>query len=238
MKTASSGQPRFWTLIPAAGVGQRFGAERPKQYEPLSGKPLLLHTLERVSRWPEQAGIMVVVGPGDSFWPEIRQTLPAPVLETTGGADRVDSVIAGLEALTAAGASPDDWVLVHDAARPGVRTSDVARLMAKCRRARDGGLLAVAARDTLHASADGNAVAGTIDRRTVWQAQTPQCFPLDSLLTTLLAARHEGNTVTDEAGAMAAAGFRVQLVEGHWSNVKLTVPEDRSLMEWVLTHDD
>lgn len=101
-----------------------------------------------------------------------------------------------------------------------------------------GGLLAMAARDTLHSSRNGRSLSGTLDRGSIWQAQTPQCFALRPLLDTLRAAARRGVAVTDEAGAMAAAGFDVLLVEGHWQNFKLTVPEDRTLMEWVLTNND
>lgn len=235
-----SREAAFWALVPAAGSGQRFGSTRPKQYQCFAGRPLLWHTLTRVLQWPVLSGVVVAVAPTDTRWQALAETLPEGACElsaVTGGDDRHASVVNGLLALRQAGARNGDWVMVHDAARPGVRKADVERLMAHCRQTGEGGLLAVAARDTLQESDDGVRVTGTLDRSRIFQAQTPQCFRLGDLLAVLTTAAARGDTVTDEAGAMTAAGHAVHLLPGHWQNFKLTIAGDGPLMHWILTHD-
>ncbi|HEY2624551.1 MAG TPA: 2-C-methyl-D-erythritol 4-phosphate cytidylyltransferase, partial [Dyella sp.] len=176
----------FWCVVPAAGRGARVGGDIPKQYLPLAGKPLIVHTLERLSAHPLIAGLMIVLGAKDEHWPTVDQLNGKPVLTTIGGAERCDSVLAGLRALLA-GVADDDFVLVHDAARPCVRREDISRLIELAVPA-GGGLLGAPLRDTLkRANADGRSQA-TEPRDQRWRAFTPQIFRRAELSAALLAA--------------------------------------------------
>jgi 2-C-methyl-D-erythritol 4-phosphate cytidylyltransferase len=227
--------PRYFAIVPAAGSGARFGAELPKQYLPLSGRPLIHHTLAALCRSPRLERVLVVLAPDDAHWRTHDWRDLGPALETvyTGGATRADSVLAGLRALATAAAA-DDWVLVHDAARPclsqAMLTSLFDELSDEVGNESAGGLLAVPVADTLkRADADGR-VAATAARDGLWQAQTPQMFRYGALLTALEA----GRDVTDEAGAMEAAGYKPKLVKGDASNLKVTYPADLALAELIL----
>jgi len=216
-----------WCVVPAAGRGARFGAERPKQYVELAGRPLLEWTLERLVATPCITGLIVVLAPDDPYWPSIHVAGDKPVATTVGGAERCDSVLAGLRALPRQVAQ-GDFVLVHDAARPCVRGHDIARLLAQVPAA-GGGLLAAPLRDTLkRAGADGRVVA-TEPRESRWRALTPQAFRRGELVGALEAARAAGVVVTDEAMAMERLGHRPLLVEGDEGNIKVTTPADLAL---------
>jgi len=151
----------------------------------------------------------------------------------TGATHRSGSVLAGLDALAAL-AAPGDWVLVHDAARPCLRAEDLQQLLSAVMATATGGILAEPIRDTVKQATGDGVVARTLDRATLWRAQTPQMFRLEELRRALRASEAEGWTVTDEAAAMERAGFPVQLVAGSPSNLKVTVPEDLALAEWYL----
>lgn len=215
-------------LLPAAGSGRRFGAAKAKQYYPVLGKPLIEWTL---SCWqgPLISGQrLLMVHPQDQ---DIHQVLPAfPEYHlVTGGEERMDSVLAGLSALDAA---DDDWVLVHDIARPCVRLSDIEALLERCESTGIGGLLATPLTDTVKRSHGGK--ISTVDRSELWAAQTPQCFRYKPLLRALTEAQRQQVNLTDEASAMEWAGHPVQLVAGSRDNVKLTHPEDVTMIEAVL----
>lgn len=222
----------LWCVVPAAGRGARFGSEIPKQYLPLLGQPLLLRTLDRLAAHPRIAGLMIVLAAGDPHWPGTTSLHGKPILTCLGGGERADSVLAGLHAL--AGQVPgDQFVLVHDAARPCVRADDIARLI-DLGAAAGGALLAAPLRDTLkRADADGR-VAATEPRDARWRALTPQLFRLGGLVAALESARAAGVVVTDEAMAMERAGMRPLLVEGAESNIKVTTPADMMLAEFLL----
>jgi 2-C-methyl-D-erythritol 4-phosphate cytidylyltransferase len=219
---------RHWIVIPAAGRGARVGAERPKQYLPLHGEAVLAHTLRCFVGHPAVSGVVVVLAPGDPDWPTIDPVLRSAVATVDGGTERVDSVRCGLAAL-APRAAADDWVLVHDAARPCLRRDDLERLLATLADDPVGGILAVPVRDTMKRAAAG-AIAATVPRADLWHAQTPQMFRF-GLLRAALASAAE---VTDEAQAVERAGHRVRLVEGHVDNLKITHPEDLALAAWYL----
>lgn len=225
----------IWCVIVAAGRGSRFGAALPKQYVPLNGRPLLAHTLEALAASVEVAGLMVVLAADDAHWPDWREIAGKPVRTATGGAERADSVLAGLAALDAAGIA-GDWVLVHDAARPCVRVADIARLIERGRPA-GGALLAAPLRDTLkRADAHDRAVA-TEPREARWRALTPQLFPRVALRTALESARTDGVHVTDEAMAMERQGFAALLVEGAEDNIKVTTAADLALAAYLLSRE-
>ena len=222
----------LWCVVPAAGRGARVGGDIPKQYLPLAGRPLILHTLERLSAHPLVAGLMIVLGAGDELWPALDQLNGKPVLTTQGGAERCDSVLAGLRALPA-DVTEDAFVLVHDAARPCVRRADISRLIELAVPA-GGGLLGAPLRDTLkRANTDGRSqVTEPRDQR--WRAFTPQLFRRGELSMALLAATETGVTVSDEAMAMERVGFAPLLVEGAEDNIKVTTAADFALAEFLL----
>lgn len=218
-----------WAVVPAAGAGRRFGSEIPKQYARIGGRPLLEWTLARLAAVPAVSGLMVVLAPDDPHWPGWTAIGGKPVRTAPGGAERADSVLAGLRALPYT-VQDDDLVLVHDAARPCVRVEDIERLLAECG---DGGLLAAPVRDTLKRATDG-VVAATEDRSALWRALTPQCFRRAELSAALAAARAAGRVPTDEAQAIEWAGGRPRLVEGAEDNLKVTTARDLALAEWLL----
>lgn len=222
----------LWCVVPAAGRGTRVGGDCPKQYLPLAGRPLIEHTLERLAAHPRIAGLMVVLGAGDERWPGIVLPGGKPVLAAVGGAERCDSVLAGLDALPASVAA-DDFVLVHDAARPCVRLADIERLVQRAGPA-EGGLLGAPLRDTLkRAGADGRSQC-TEPRDQRWRAFTPQMFRRAALAAALRSAAARGVPVSDEAMAMELAGHAPLLVEGAEDNLKVTTAADFALAEFLL----
>jgi len=222
----------LWCVVPAAGRGTRMGADCPKQYLPVAGRPLIAHTLERLAAHPRIAGLMVVLGAQDEHWPGCTTLHGKPVCTATGGAERSDSVLAGLHALPP-GVDDADFVLVHDAARPCVREADIAQLIEKAAQA-DGGLLGAPLRDTLKRAGEGGRSVATEPREQRWRAFTPQMFRRGELTAALRAVALEGRPVSDEAMAMELAGFRPLLVEGAEDNIKVTTAADIALAEFLL----
>jgi 2-C-methyl-D-erythritol 4-phosphate cytidylyltransferase len=225
--------PACWALVPAAGVGRRLRAGTPKQFLSIGGYSVLDHTLHALSGCPSVTGLVVV---GDvAMLPqdldnrfEGKRCLTAP-----GGDERCHSVLNGLSRL-AESASEDTWVLVHDAARPCVRSVDIEKLLAQVIGHHVGGLLGIPVSDTMKQIDNNQLVVSTIDRRRLWRAQTPQLFRLGQLKTALEDALRAGVDVTDEASAMEHAGLRPKLVEGHSDNIKITGPGDLELAEFYL----
>jgi 2-C-methyl-D-erythritol 4-phosphate cytidylyltransferase len=218
-------------VVPAAGSGRRFGGEIPKQYLPLHGKPMLVRTLERLAACREVAGLMVVLAADDAGWPRLSNVAGKPVRTAIGGAERSVSVLAGLDALPDE-VTPEAFVLVHDAARPCVAASDIARLVNLGIPA-GGALLAAPLRDTLKRSDANGRVAATEPRERLWRAQTPQMFRRGELARALEAAHAQGLAVTDESLAMEHAGHRPLLVEGAEDNIKVTTPADLALADVI-----
>ncbi len=222
--------PPFWVVIPAAGIGSRMRADRPKQYLQLAGRTILEHTLDCFLDHPRLKGLVLSLAADDPFWPALPCATDPRIQRVEGGAERADSVLAGLLRLVELGAQEGDWVLVHDAARPNLARSDLDRLLAELADDPVGGLLAVPARDTLkRIGADGR-VAETVDRSLSWQAYTPQMFRFAALHRALADALVAGVAVTDEASALEWAGQAPKLVEGRADNLKITRPED---LEWL-----
>lgn len=228
---------RCWGVVPAAGVGRRMGAEVPKQYLPLLGRYLLDHSLSRLLSHPRLERVVVALSANDTLWPRCEQAGHPHVLTAPGGAERCHSVWNALQVLAPL-ADPADWVLVHDAARPCLRRSDLERLIAVVEASGGGGLLAVPVRDTMKQADNEGRVMVTLPRDALWHAQTPQMFRLADLTHALALALAVHCAVTDEAQAMEAAGFepRPLLVEGHADNLKVTRPEDLALAAFYLAH--
>lgn len=223
----------FWAVIPAAGGGTRMGADRPKQYLPLAGKSVIRHVLERFARHPRISGIVVALAADDAYWGEQSQPRDAVIHTVTGGAERCESVLSALRHLRDI-AAPDDWVLVHDAARPCLRASDLDRLMSTLAEHAVGGLLGTPVADTLKRVDETGIVERTFDRAGVWRALTPQMFRLGTLSDALAAAVATGVRVTDEAAAIERAGHRPLMVEGSPDNIKITTAGDLPMAELIL----
>ena len=222
--------PAFWVVIPAAGIGSRMRADRPKQYLQLAGRTILEHTLDCFLDHPRLRGLVLSLAADDPWWPALPCASDLRSQRAEGGTERADSVLSGLLRLLELGAQADDWVLVHDAARPNLARSDLDRLLAELADDPVGGLLAVPARDTLkRAGADGRVVE-TVDRSLIWQAYTPQMFRFAALHRALADALVAGVTITDEASALEWVGQAPRLVEGRADNLKITRPED---LEWL-----
>lgn len=221
-----------WVIIPAAGSGTRMSGPCPKQYLKLHQTPILQLTLERLNL-PNIAGMVVCLAEHDEYWDTL--TLPRPIIRAPGGIERCHSVFNGLQVLRQY-ASPDDWVLVHDAARPCVRTADIAKLMTELADHPVGGLLAVPVRDTMKRVKPGQSleVLATVSRVGLWHALTPQMFRLGLLYTALAEVLNRGHLVTDEAEAVERMGNWPVLVEGHADNIKITQPPDLELAQLYL----
>lgn len=227
-----------WAVLPAAGSGRRMAAEIPKQYLEVAGATLLEHSLRALLACPDIRAVVVVLDPADRRNDRVSAVLnDARVRIAGGGAERADSVAAGLQAL-AGEANADDWVLVHDAARPCVDVSAIKQLIDAVTESGVGGILAEPLVDTLKRADDNGRVVETLDRRHLWRAQTPQMFRIDELSDALARARREGGLVTDEASAMELAGHPVQLVAGSPRNLKVTVPADLALARFYLSPSD
>ena len=229
--------PHHYAIVPAAGSGARFGSEVPKQYLDLNGHPLIHHALAALCHFSRIDGVWVVLSPDDEWWSAYDWTNLGPKLHVVfcGGSTRAESVANGLAA--AAGAlSENDWVLVHDAARPCLHQDDLARLLAISETSKVGGILAAPVRDTMKRAEPGKlAIAHTVERVDLWHALTPQFFPRELLHNCLTRALKEGATITDEASALEYCGFHPELVEGRADNIKVTRPEDLQLAEFYLT---
>ncbi|KAF1056798.1 MAG: 2-C-methyl-D-erythritol 4-phosphate cytidylyltransferase [Pseudomonas delhiensis] len=226
MKFREPSLPGFWAVIPAAGIGSRMRADRPKQYLELVGRCILEHTLDCFLGHPTLKGLVVSLAADDPWWPHLACSHDPRVTRANGGVERADSVLSGLLRLLEVGAQSDDWVLVHDAARPNLARSDLDHLLDSLADDEVGGLLGVPARDTLkRVGADGR-VLETVDRRVVWQAYTPQMFRLGTLHRALADALVANAAITDEASAMEWAGYAPRMVEGRADNLKVTTPED------------
>lgn len=232
----TAAEARLWGVVPAAGSGSRMGGERPKQYLELDGAPVLQRTLEALLGLAQLESVMVALAPGDRLW----QALPAasyPRVEVTdGGSERADSVLACLRALESR-AGIDDWVLVHDAARPCLAASDLRRLVETLADDDVGGLLAIPVSETVKRADGDGRVLETVERDGLWLAQTPQMFRFGLLKASLESALDSGQSVTDEASAMEQAGYRPRLVAGEPGNIKITRPGDLRLAALALAEN-
>jgi len=226
-------EPRYWAVVPAAGAGRRVGAEVPKQYLKLLGRSVLDHTLDRLVGHPGIAGVLVVLSPTDRWWPASAFFGHPRVTQVGGGAERCHSVLNALIALGGL-AAVDDWVLVHDAARPCLRREDLDRLMERLRGHPVGGILGTPVRDTMKRASATDEVQETVSREGLWHAYTPQMFRLGPLRQALEQALDAGCLVTDDASAMELMGRRPLLVEGHPDNIKITRPADLGLAAFHL----
>lgn len=224
--------PKVFAIIPAAGQGTRIGDAVPKQYIPLRGKPMMFHSIESLASVARIATVCVVLSPLDRHWGEHDWSGFPDKIEPmfVGGATRAQSVANALKEL-APRCAKDDWVLVHDAARPCIQKELVEQFLDELGDDPIGGLLAMPMADTLKSADENQRVAATIPRLNIWRAQTPQMFRYH-LLRRGLEARPDA---TDEAHAVEAMGYSApRLVQGENSNIKVTFAEDLFLAEMIL----
>ncbi len=227
-------KPGIWALIPAAGIGSRMQADRPKQYLQYGGRTVIVHTIQTIARFPNLRGVVVGIAGDDRWWPESAEeiesleSLACPLITYEGGAGRSDTVLAGLNHIQSM-SSGSDWVLVHDAVRPMVRLADINNLVTTVANDADGGLLALPVADTLKFEHEGRAQK-TVDRSHLWRALTPQYFPINRLQDALKQCQADNIIVTDDASAMEHIGACPKLVTGRADNIKITYPAD---LEWA-----
>jgi 2-C-methyl-D-erythritol 4-phosphate cytidylyltransferase len=226
-------QRNHWAIIPAAGVGKRMGAAVPKQYLELAGRPVIDHTVERILLHPRIDGVYVALGEDDDWWADTEFAGHPDLVRVNGGAERCHSVLNALQALLQR-ADAEDWVLVHDAARPCVRCDDITRLVDTVLDHPVGGLLGMPVHDTMKRTDDLGVITETVDRDNLWHAFTPQMFRVGRLYEALSRALAAGVVVTDEASAMEWAGLRPLMVAGSPDNLKITRPEDLALAAYFL----
>jgi 2-C-methyl-D-erythritol 4-phosphate cytidylyltransferase len=209
------------------------GAGVPKQYLHLSGKPVVQHTLEVLTGHAQIAGVVIVISAEDQLWPNLSNSIHGDLRVAIGGAERCHSVLAGLNELVEV-ADDNDWVMVHDAARPCLRASDIDKMISDLSVSQWGGILAVPVGDTLKRCNKANAIESTVDRTHLWRALTPQMFRIGTLRSAISAALANNIVVTDEAQAIEAVGGIPQVVQGHADNIKITHPDDLALAEIFL----
>jgi 2-C-methyl-D-erythritol 4-phosphate cytidylyltransferase/2-C-methyl-D-erythritol 2,4-cyclodiphosphate synthase len=233
---------RLWAVVPAAGRGARFAsaqASGPKQYAPLAGATVLEWSLAALLEEPRVAGIVIALSADDARWPAIAKAVPDPRIQTTiGGGSRQESVMNGLNALKGR-AQADDWILVHDAARPCLTLADLTALIDAVEErdavgdAVNGAVLAAPIHDTVKRERDGIAV-DTVERTGLWRALTPQVFGYANLTQALDDVVSLGIAVTDEAQAMERLGLPARLVHGSSFNIKVTTAADLAMAEAIL----
>lgn len=223
---------KIWAVVPAAGVGKRMLSDRPKQYLDLANKTVIEHTLTRLIEAGVFSAVAVAISAEDPYWPELPISSHEKILRAAGGKERCDSVLSALRTLRE-NAADDDWVLVHDAARPCVTAADIRLLIETLKDDPVGGILALPSPDTLK-HVEARSITATIDRSHVWRALTPQMCRYGALKTALESAAAQGQVVTDEASALELQGLQPKIVEGRPDNIKITRPEDLPLAKFYL----
>ena len=231
-----TGADGIWALVPAGGQGLRMQAPLPKQYLPLLGRPVILHTLERLCTHPRVRGVMVGISDQDTHWQALipmLANLPKFLGKYSGGDTRAHTVLNGLRALSKH-ARLEDWVLVHDSVRPCLRHEDVDKLISAVGNGLEGGLLAFPVSDTVKRVDNEGRVVETVRREGLWRAATPQMFRIGALTSALESAQKRGREITDEASAIEGAGRHPHVVACNADNIKVTLPEDLALAELYL----
>ncbi|MCW9710640.1 2-C-methyl-D-erythritol 4-phosphate cytidylyltransferase [Avibacterium sp. 21-586] len=229
----SNTERKIIALVPAAGIGRRMNADRPKQYLTIHGKTILEHTLELLLSADKISRIVLAINPNDSYLSEINLLQHPNITLINGGETRAESVLNGLRAINT---EENAWVMVHDAARPCLTLQELEALASITHP--DGAILAIPAVDTIKRSNPYHLIEKTEDRTEIWLAQTPQFFPLASLKQAIEYALIQQQNITDESSAMELLGFKPQLVMGKTSNIKITHPDDLALAEFYLSQKD
>ncbi|WP_426358275.1 2-C-methyl-D-erythritol 4-phosphate cytidylyltransferase [Pseudocolwellia sp. HL-MZ19] len=238
---------KFVVVVPAAGVGKRMQAQCPKQYLTIAQQTILEHTVFKLLSHPLITHVVIAISEGDEYFKDTALHTHQNISVVHGGAERVDSVLAGLHSIN----SEDfPWVMVHDAARPCVSLDDISALIEQTQRNNCGGLLAYPVRDTMKKSRSVNTqpvnmvlikkemVETTIEREDLWHALTPQLYKTNELISAISQALQNKITITDESSAIEYAGFGSLLVEGNGNNIKITRPDDLTLASFILSQQN
>tara|TARA_Y100001960_G_scaffold26678_1_gene23485 strand:+ start:707 stop:1408 length:702 start_codon:yes stop_codon:yes gene_type:complete len=221
-------------VVPAAGVGSRMKADRPKQYLTINAITILEHTVNKLLSHPQVSKVVVAVSEGDPYFPELSLSQHPDVVRVKGGNERADSVLSALNYIQESGLG--EWVMVHDAARPCIQQDDIDKLIEAALSHPVGGILAAPVRDTMKRGVDG-AIDHTVERANLWHALTPQMFRTLPLQQALTEALEQGVSITDEASAFEWKGASPALVAGRSDNFKVTQPEDLALAEFYLSQN-
>jgi len=221
-------------VVPAAGVGSRMKADRPKQYLTINAITILEHTVNKLLSHPQVSKVVVAVSEGDPYFPELSLSQHPDVVRVKGGNERADSVLSALNYIQESGLG--EWVMVHDAARPCIQQDDIDKLIEAALSHPVGGILAAPVRDTMKRGVDGQ-IDHTVERANLWHALTPQMFRTLPLQQALTEALEQGVSITDEASAFEWKGASPALVAGRSDNFKVTQPEDLALAEFYLSQN-
>ena len=224
---------KYWGVVPAAGVGKRMQADRPKQYLLLNKMAVIERTLARLLKVEQLSAVVVAISQEDPYWSNLDISKNPRILTAVGGAERADSVLSALKHIEGQ-ATDHDWVLVHDAARPCITTTDIGLLIQHLTQDAVGGILALPSHDTLKSVNGDLAIDETVDRSKVWRALTPQMFRYRALKHALQEASDKGWVMTDDASAMELQGQQPKIIEGRSDNLKITRPEDLALAAFYL----
>lgn len=219
-----------WAIVPAAGIGQRMNSAMPKQYVKINQKPILAHTLDVICQIPNIKKVIVPLNPNDDYWQKLMHLPYSNIQTVIGGELRNDSVMNALNAIKNH-ADPHDWVIVHDAVRPCITVQGIIELLKQIDTHPVGGLWGVPVRDTLKQVDIQCNVEKTIDRSSLWHAQTPQIFRFELLYQALQKVKQDNMIVTDDASAIEYLGYHPKMVQGSYTNIKMTWPEDLILAE-------
>lgn len=226
---------QYTVVVPAAGVGKRMRASCPKQYLTINDKTILEHTVQRLLNHEAICHVVIALGEFDEYFPTTSLANNNNVTRVVGGKERVDSVLAGLKILNT---EQEQWVLVHDAARPCVQHKDLTELIKYCVENNHGGILAARVRDTMKQATSTGIIDKTLDRSQMWHALTPQMYKTAELTSAIGDALAKDITITDESSAMEAFGYASGLVNGSNDNIKITQPEDLRLAEFILQQQE
>lgn len=220
---------QFTVVVPAAGIGKRMNSECPKQYLKINQKCIIEHTIERLLSHPNINNIVVALSAHDEVFSTLDVSKQTNVATVIGGSERYDSVLAGINTLTV-----DDWVLVHDAARPCITHQDITSLIQHCLNNDHGAILATPVRDTMKRSDARQQIVRTESRDNLWHAQTPQMYKCQQLRIAIEQAIANNLTITDESSAIEYAGLASAIVSGREDNIKITRPSDFTLAAFIL----
>ncbi len=228
-----SDNAKYWVVIPAAGVGARMGVDKPKQYITFDNKTIIEYTIDCFLHRNEIEKIVVAISSKDEYWPDLAISKNKKILTAPGGNERYQSVLNSLHAL-AGKAKEDDWVLVHDAARPCLNQSAIDRLIKNLKTHEVGGILALPCRDTMKRVNEQGEIVKTVERQSLWHAQTPQMFKYRKLVNAIEEALQDNVIVTDESMAIERIGYQPLIIEGHHENIKITHKDDLQYLELYL----
>lgn len=237
----TSATSNVWCIVPAAGTGSRMKSDVPKQYLSFQSSTLIEFTLKRLMTCERIKCIVVALDSNDCYWKKTSYAADVRVITTNGGNERADSVLNALQALkssTELNARPDDWLLVHDAARPCILATDINLLIDSCMKSNTGAILASPIIDTIKLVVTDNKIQKTVKRDDLWRAFTPQMFKFSELEKALISAKNAGFIVTDEASAMENIGYQPLIVEGRADNIKVTSPTDLDLANYIIKEQE